>query len=704
MTKTVRVPDTNIDLEVPDEYGPEEVARHVREFQDWKAKQQPSEIPQVDPYTYHHVDPYAEDSWLTRAGKGLGAFAYGTGRSLATAGDILASAPTTLYNDILAMTGQGVERDPGGKITSSNYADYKAPVTQAYEATVPAKPEGRTYQSIADVGEVAGPAVVEALLTEGTSLARGRTSPLMFPVKAAARTARDVGLGVGGGEVGGEVAARIGGEENRDLGRLLGGATMASTVPALARVTASKMLLSPDSLGKLRKIDAANASLPADAQIPPTIGLIGNKSASALEDVTGRTIFSQDAARAREQQFRGMETGVQQAAEGARGGPATGPITRETIGTEAGTAISKAQDKVTARIKQIQTDLENKVGATSPVGLQNTVRELDDIILNPKQYDTGTIQQARDLRGQILSNMQRPAGAGSKRTRISAGTAGYGATRKTRSKLGRMADRNQRPLEKAVQDRAYGGLTQDMKEAAARQGVDPEDFAHAQTETTRLYNQQSELEKLPGTKGEATTHQKTVGGTDTSVQHLAPLVEHTPDEALKLLADDLELRLRGSTAGGPVRPDLFEPKNLERWRSMSPDRKALLAKNNPDVIQQMDNLADVATMETTRSGRRTRPGTTGSTMGVSMNYAIPGAVGLAKSLAAGIGTLGIPKAVGMLVTSPRFARSLADPQGTISNLLAHAVGGGSAASNIHQTAQEKAQEEEQRRRLMEGGW
>jgi hypothetical protein len=272
-----------------------------------------------------------------------------------------------------------------------------------------------------------------------------------------------------------------------------------------------------------------------------------------------------------------------------------------------------------------------------------------------------------------------------------------------RSKLGRIADRNQKPLEKAVQDRAYGGLTNDMTEAAAMQGVNPAEFAAKQAETTGLYKDVGGLEKLAGkTASDTNVFQNTVGERNAPSSQLEPLMKHSPDETLKLLADDLELRLRGGSAGKQINPDLFRPEVFDRWRSLPADRKALLARNNPDVIRRMNDLADVGTMELSRGGKRTRPGVSGSTIGATANYAWPAVLAaLTKKAGVGIATLGLPKAASMFLTSPGVTRVLADPQLGIATLLARAVGGGGAGVGSGYYGDAAAQRAERERKARE---
>lgn len=680
-TRQVEVPDIGVMLEVPSDWGQEQVDRRIREFQAWypeHIKGNGSGVPEPTPYEYRDRNA-SDDPWYMQGVYNPLAYLRGTGQSLATVGDILSTVPTTLANDVRAMTG-----------AFGPPTNYSAPVSKAYDAVIPQMPKG--YETAETLGEITGPALVEAAVS-----GRPRGIPYRF--------GRDVALGIGGGEVGGEIASRVGGEEYRDLGRLFGGAVGAVGVPATLRRSTSKILSEAggETPRRLETIDRLNRDLTGAGrpEIPPSVGLIGNKAASTLEDITGRTIFSQDAARARRQQITGIEAATEDALQKARGRPSAGPITPETIGRGAESAISTAEGRITQRIQKIQNDLENQIDPKSPVGLKNAVDELTDIVSRPKEYSLAIRQQAADLRAQILQNRvmtpQHPippyTGKRPKAPQqVTPGTAGYGAIKDVRSSLGRTLDKNQQPLAKAVQERGYTGLTKDMEEAAAAQGVSPEDFAAAQAETKRLYGQREEVGKLEG-KTEGATHSRTAGAK--GVEHLDPLLEHTPDEALTMLVDDLELKLRRGNAGGPVDPTTFDTRALEHWRTLDPRRKQIITGGNSQIARQLDDAADVATMEEIRGGRRTRPGVTGSTMGASLNYGLPALMTGIKGLAAGAATLGIPKIVGKMMTSPGFARMVAKPGMSVGDILSRAVGGATAGANVKETPEERLKKRQQ---------
>jgi hypothetical protein len=710
MARTIRVDETT-DLEVPDEYGPEETDRYVREFQAWREQQQahPSEIPQSTEFDFGSVDPSQEDPWWKKGLKTVGSYARGTGQSIASVGDVLANVPEAVRNDIRYLSGS---KDP--------LEEYSTPVSDWYSGTVPAQPKGSLYENAAFAGEVTGPAIVDAALTRGRSLAKGDIKPWQFIPKVATRAARDVGVGTVGGEAGGQIAATAGGEKYRDVGKFVGGMVSPEAAATTVRKTAANALMSPQSEGRLKRIDEYNAGLPPEQQIPITVGTVGKKPAATIEDVTGRSLVAPQAEAARRKLYENVEGGAQREIAKARGGPASGDITPQTIGLEAQEAIKLADQRATTRLQLIQNELEAKVGSESPTSLTNLAAELKDIVSNPKTHSAELIAEAKELRTEVMKNLQRPTTTG---RRVTAGTAGYGAIKEVRSRLGRMLSRSGQGYSTGLKKTAYKGLTKDMEEAAAMQGVPPEEFAATQAETAKLAGQKEGLEALqpgPG-QGETSTYRKTVG--QGSTQHLEPLEAHTPDELVKLVADDLELRMRKGQAGAAdVNPEDFDPKALQHWRTLSPDRKRLLSRNNPQIEEKMDALADIASYETARPGQRTRPNKSGSTLGTSLwTGAFPaGGAGLggiaymldqpalATALLAG-GIYG-PRYVGKKFTDPNVVRDLVKARNEgIGPTLARAVsrpsvGGGAAAVNadlLTQNALEKAQEEERNRRMRE---
>jgi hypothetical protein len=680
MTKTVSMPDMGVEFDVPDTYDEPAIEAAKARFRQWYPQHLDSGtsgVPGSDSgeFDYHNYDPARDMGWGEWAGNEAYALGRGTGKLAAYAGDTLWNGLKMGVNDYLELTGQGSTGAPAG---ATNYSDPTYPVSQAYGENVPAVTKG--FEGTETAGEIAGPAIIEGLLTEGRSFLRNPSwgGIPAGVVRTAARATRDVGLGYGGGELGGMAAANIGGEKYRDLGSLLGGAALSVGAPTLARIGVSKMLTTPESLGRLKTIDDYNAGAPPEAQIPPTMGLVGSKSAGTLEDITGRTIVSQGAAEARRQQFTGMEEGARQALADARGGPAAGQITKEGIGGDAEVALASTQGKIKQKVQGIQDPLEQRIGETSPTSLANTFSVLGNIIRNRLGVGAGTRNQAADLLDSLRANLgSKTVRQGGKRTRVST-PAGYGAIKDERTDLGQKLDREGRSLKKGLQRQTYAGMTEDMKATAQAQGVSPAEFDAAQAETTRLMKQGGINEKLTGsTQGE--TYNKTVGKVGT--RHLSPMHEHSPDELVALLADDVELRLREGSAGLEADPELFNPKNFQHWRSLSPERKAILSRNRPDVVRRMDDLAKVGKWEEIRGGRRTRPGITGSTMGATLNYALPALAGAAAGhfglvpAAITAGAAITPKLVADALTNPQTVRTLVKGGGPgLAQILARATG------------------------------
>jgi hypothetical protein len=673
--REVDVPETGQIIEVPQGWDDTAVEREKRKFADWYKQhlETPSDVPQADDPTYR-TRTSGDDPWYTRWGRNLYNFAYGTGEAGAAVGDVVSNIPEAFNNDVNYFADVA-----GGTKDPTKYENYSAPVSDAYAGAAGDPYKG--YGPAQEFGQVAGPAVVEALLTEGASLARGRTPSFGdFTRRAVTRATRDTALGVGGGEAGGKIAEQLG--VDPDLGRLLGGALVAPAASAAFRHGTSAMFSEPGGITRrrLETIDRVNSDLAAagrgDEQIPPSVGMIGNKAAGTAEDVTGRTIFSNQAAKTRRQQFTGIEAATEQALQEARGRPSTGPITPESIGRETGTAVSSAKGKVSQRIQTIQDALEKDIGTTSRVDLSNTLNELDAIIADRAGTGTDLRNQAADIKAKILSN-RIPVKKGKKTTLT---PPGYGAIKDERSLLGQRLDKNGVPLSQKVQSGAYSGLTADMRETANQSGVPTSRFDADQAETERLYNQKKVLKgQEPKGRTEGQVYGKTLGAE--GVSQLEPLFEHMPAEARKSLADDVELALRRSNAGQPVNPETFKPENLAAWRTLDPERKRLLAQGNNAIIRKLDDAAEVANMDVIRGGKRTRPGANTNTLGSGSAYSLPVLLGALKApVLTGLSVLG-PRYAARALTSPQFARMVANPAMSIPDLMARAVVGGVSGVN-----------------------
>jgi hypothetical protein len=729
----VQIPGTNDTITVDDSWGPEEVDRAVKSFQAQQAKQPQvpgggyeEPLPAGTVYPEGHApadaDPSETAGWGEWADKQIRSAVHGTGRGLAQLGDLGLNVGDSLINTFKSLT-----HPANAPVQFRETGD--APLTTSFDQDLAAPlPEGKGYQKTSDVAEIFGPAALEALLTSGASLpltaeqtaasttARGaaaQAAKRFVPTvaantgRAAVKTIKETVPGVVGGTVGGEVAG-LAGEKYRGLGELLGSAVAPASTSSLLDKTLATGLLTPQSAGKLATIDRINEGVPAEKQIKPTVGTIGKGISSAVEDVTSRSFLAPRAAETRLRNYENLEGGVQEQIAAGRGGPATGPITAETIGHEAQTAIQRADDAALTRLQLIQNELEAKVGKEAPTGLSSLTDELDAIISNPKQHSKNLIDEAVSLKAELYRNMQRP----STKRRIpgAKGTAGYGAIKEARSGLGNLLSRTGQGYSKGLRKKAYGGLTKDMEEAAAMQGVSPEEFAKTQKETSDLMARREELGALKD-KTEGETYRATAGkGGD--IQHMESLL---PEDRIKLIADDLEKDIRGGSAGRDVNPQTFNVRDMKYWTTLSPERKRALARNNPEIERKMDDLASYATMEETRAGQRSRPGKGGSTLGTSLGVGLTGsgpALGLsAYALTQNPALAGIlaastvaPRLIGNALTSPKFTRKLVEARekGWLSHLGAGAkrpsLGGAAASANVGESNADRARREEENRR------
>ena len=700
--------------------SPEAIERYVTHYNSTVPKagepQVPNDSVPAPPRTID-ADTSNFDSLGTKIDKTVRTGVRALGSGIAQTGDLLATAGRSALDTAKAYAAPFMSEKP-----EYSEGGFISPVSDLYNANVVPIEEG--YEDLHSAGEIILPAFVGNL---GGSMVRlpiqmaGRkakqsaigTAIKELAVKPAVRTATDIGLGHAGGEIGGSVVKGLGGSEA--LGNMLGSALLTGAAGPATKYTASKVASGPKSKATLSAIENINRMLPPGAQqIPPTLGLVGNKGMGLLEDLTGRgTLSGKPALEARRQQYEGLEEGMKEAAARVRssqGGPrdATGPISDLTIGRENVFMGQKAQKIIKDRVSAIENQLVADAGKSTPVTSGDLFDEMESIVLDP-DVDAEIKDHARAVMKRFARNVkvtQPKSGVGPPHVEPPT----FGGVSGFRSRLGQALHKGQ-PLDTGTSKRAYAATTREMKEAAEGRGVT--DFDIRQAETKRLSDQQRAVKPT----AEATTakgaYESVFGGPRRSdVEQFTPYTEHTPETLAPIMANALELKLRGGSAGLPTNPESLDLNNvIKNWKYADEEFKLAYTGGDPDTRTLLDNIANVSEAELVRPGKRTTPGKSGNTMGATAELMRPaayggligagGGFGVDNSLGALAGVLAgatltpaaayaATRGLGGMLTDPRIARGIVNPTYSKAGIAQHAAGG--AAADAAWREQERKEE------------
>jgi hypothetical protein len=710
-------------LYVPNRYGPEETERLQREYNRIDAANASNVVPTGDtgenaPLAYPDPDPSESDSWPTYLAKGAGAALHGTGRGLAGLGDLGLSGA----NAALELVTNPVRQLRGEEPRSTGFMH---PLTKAYDEYLPASPEGSDYEAVHGPAEMFGPIAATELISGGLATPEALTAirgASFLPkaaevastalVKPALRSATTGTTGIIGGEAGGAAGKAIAGETGETLGTLLGGMVgPAGGVPA-TKHTASALTTDAQSATKLQAVKDLNKNLPADKQIPATIGLVGTPGMGIAEDLTARGIFSGGPAiRARRALYEGMEQAVIDASAKVRGRntgvsqPARGNITKESLGRETDFMATDALAKAKQKISDIEDQLEADIGKGTPIDPAPFYAVMDNIINDP---DTAVelVSHAKQMVRKFEAEMPRtePAtGIGPPYLE----NPSYGRVRGHRSRVGSQIDKETSlPIDLGIQKQARGGMSEALDQTAIAQGVP--DFAAKQKEVSELHKDVDKIEPATTAATEGAAGNILFNARDKkSLEQFAPYAKHVPETLGPIMANALELNLRGGNAGilKPI-PESFEPTLLERnWKSTDEDFRTEYSGKDPDVKKTLDDAAILAEAERVRPGKRATPGNKGSTIGASsaVTQLLPsllgGAAGAFVSPGTAIaGALASPALAvgnyltGRALTSPRIAEALVNPTTRLRDSIRLALEGATAEGGYQNRQMEQDRE------------
>jgi hypothetical protein len=566
----------------------------------------------------------ADDSTMETVGKGAQTLARGMGEGVAQTADLPVQAGQYLWE-----VGKNLWEEGHGRPYERK--SVRSPITEAYNEVVGAPVPG--YESMNDWTAMLGPAVVEAITSAGASIpasigtALARTGARTLPtiakhvgggvVRAAGRTAGTEAAGYAGSYGAGELGKLVGGDIGEEIGQGVGGVLAGGVGPTVKGGIRHYYNLNDRSENTLRAIQRLNTE--NNAQIPITGGLLSPKTLGAIEDRLARDVGpGKKVLETRREQFGGYDRAKQDVTEKIRGRPSGGPITKDTIGDRLIAMMGDAETTIAQKMSKLQEDLEQQAGSLSPTDAMKIERVLSDLV-SKRATSPALNEQAARLRDMIRKKYEVVGLTGPQLP-----TMPYGATKDIRSELG--SQLRDEDLMRKVEAPAYEALTDMMRDTANAGG--PLDFDVEQQAYNKLRRQEAQVQKHRGTSTSASTdiaeaapeaqaYNRVLGGQNKgSIRQLAPYERHTPRQLNEVLADSLELELRGPNAGRPVDPERVDPKAMATdWTDKSDRWKNRVTKNDPTHRRMIDDIATVSAAEASRAGKRAVPSATGSTLG-----------------------------------------------------------------------------------------
>ena len=607
----------------------------------------------------------------------------------------------------------------------------KTPISQAYDASFPVD-LNHPYADM--VGQVAGPAIVEAAATGGGSL-------LTIPgaIKATARTGVTTGGTLTGSAVGGELDKLAGG--TGDWGSIIGGGFGGGSMPAIIAQTpwkyANRKFVDAETADKLAAVDRLNQLLPPEHQIPVSAGLIGNDKARRTEDFTASVAGGGGPAYdTRTKQYVGIDAAGQKIAENMRDAPSdTKGITKASIGQKVRDTAAIADEAAKIKANAAMDPMAEQVGRDLPIDqtaqldqmetirrgsqpqyrapVQNEIDKINSSRFDtegpntPKVVDPGLEAQ---LQMRINQAQRRLDGANSAENakaaqdELSSLQAQQAANRgqtfqdtiESRSRLGDRIE-GQIPLDAAQTTAVKNSQTAAMKKAAELAGVPGEEFDAAFGEYGRIQDQRAILDKLANMQGQGKVYNQLFSETGThDLDTLQALNEHAADPLRSALADQFERKMRGVGAGLPPRSDTIGAqmkKGPDWWTQIPPEtRQMTVGGGSLDPRQAVMNYDDAAALSDVMRAdserpQRTQPGSTNIQNNSNVYRRLAGAgagfaLGSIPGAIAGIlAPATLAKYAGKAMTNDRIVRRVIDPGSwskgqSLSRILAASVASG----------------------------
>jgi hypothetical protein len=594
------------------------------------------------------------------------------------------------------------------------------PVQDLYNWEFPPNPN---FPETRKWGNVAGPAIVEAIAPELMRPMMGGGPADLSLKQTVARPAMTTASTVLGGKAGESIGQTVGGDFGGQVGQGLGsifGSVAVPPIAATAERALNPILTDEGTPGRVRAFDQAG--------VPITAGGVGSKQAGFVEDsIAGVPLVGGPVYAARRAQRGAMDMAAGKAGNEIRGGPYVGQgISEASIGGQAQdaaqTAISVTKHKGDAILNPIYDPIRDV-----PLDQQPELTQLGDLRRGVQPFQRAPVDRAigtvNDTRLDPLNppKVVDPAVEAMLQTRlqnIQSSLAALPPTSPIRptleANLRWTADQIQRnrgstgqevieqrsdlarPIENAPPLVGQTLLNaKNIKTDTLRQGVikhgtaTGEEFDAANAKYGALKEQRDLLSPVASNPDQGAAYTKVFGsGGEDNLSLQRALDENTPSPQLgQMLADNLELKMRGRAAGDPTaNPESVDPgAALKWWTGLPPQTRDLYAPPGSTARAKLDALTEVYAADLRRP-TRTLPGKGGNTMGgplalLSVMGGLGGVLGgngvggAAGSLLPLAGTY----AIGKTLVNPTFTRAVANPgpflpASELSRLLVGAVG------------------------------
>jgi hypothetical protein len=655
-----------------------------------------------------------EGFWSNLLGQ-AGEFAHGAGEGVASLADLPSRAGTGIAN---------LYNRAAGKPLAEPQLTGAVDLYNKYVPPVPGYRDSWTRTA----GNLAGPLIVTGGL--GAPAAGARLPEIVSTLASgAARVGANAGLIKGGSEIGGAVGHAItGGEGGQTYGELLGGGLAVPVGGYVGRQALSSGLTNrgPGPMSSAAKLTAAD-----QINVPPSLGLVGNKLAAYLEDALSVFPYGGNPSyAARRAQTGALDTADRVTAAMKRGGPYVGDeMSKAGIGKQGIDVAGTAADNIRAELDRIYNDrLHGQIDPATgqprlprgkPVSVVAeraarasmmddpltdvarqgpTIRHFDaaDAVNSRFPVDPG-LHQA--LQGRLANILAQPASAARDaaeaqvRADIHDNMGPSFQVARSQRDYGNRTDTGV-ALDVPMRQALRVAQTRTMSDAAARAGIPAPIFNAIERRASELIAQREAIGEIaPDRQGKtipqdkAYTHLFEGAG---NVDRMRALALHDPEGFAKLLANQYEFKTRGNIAGGTLEasPETYNPGEASSWWSKQGGVRDLYTEQGAGPGATISELAKrMAASDLLRRADKTRPtrtlpGKGGNTLGGpgilsgiaatglgGVGAALSGAPIAPAAIAAALGTPMLARFIGNRFTSDPFTRSIVNPPSLAQSFL-----------------------------------
>lgn len=476
---------------------------------------------------------------------------------------------------------------------------------------------------------------------------------------------------LGGSGAAGVTREQGGSQGQQTLAGLLGGLSpvAASTASAMGlrgllrageagrqRMAGNPETLEPGNIAKFRSLGGAEPSVGQATQRPWVQGLESLLAASPTS--------APRMARFAERQADDIGAGLRDRGES---------MFRNASAERAGRAIERGVDTFAGNVKATRKALywqaDQHIPASTQIPLTRTQQTLSELTsLTPGAESTTAV-----LVNPRIAALAKTVGEDMHAARLTGqGGMPYSAVKELRSRIGEeLSEFSLAPDRPTAQyKRLYAALSQDLEEAARKQGPAAEQAARRANDYTRASAERLEQIQRVVDKagGSEKVFQAAMAGTKDGGTTLRAVMQSLPEEGQRAVTAAVVKRMGLATPGvQDAAGDVFSAQTfLTKWNNISPEaRRALFNRHGPKFTRDMDKIAAVAGNIREGSKVFANPSGTANRAAALSYYG-----GLAGSLAAAPWTGGLPLALFVLgggaanvtaraMTNPKFVDWLA---------------------------------------------